>query len=349
MKRQAIFQLLTILREETDDQHRLSQQALSDRMNERFGVKLNRRTLKAYLDELIEAGYPLNATQRQRLLPDGSEEIMQSDWFLEPMFEVSELRLLCDMLSGMAAIPATQRETLTEKLIRFAPPSFPRIPLQTAITYLHTPPAQQMLFSVELLCEAMQRNCMVCFQYGNYVLNEKGIPELQPRTREDGSIRKYFVSPYEIFVSHGKYYLICCKEPYRTCANYRVDRMLEMELQEDFPRVPIEDLEPQNGYPTQLAEQLYMYSGNAETVCFLADKHILGDVLDWFGTDTQIESDRKSGQLRVTVTVNPTAMQHWALQYGKYVTVLSPNSLRKELADISARLAEKYHKDNSYN
>lgn len=342
MKRQAIFQLLTILREETDDQHRLSQQALSDRMNERFGVKLNRRTLKAYLDELIEAGYPLNTTQRQRFQPNGSAEIMQTDWYLEPMFEVSELRLLCDMLNDMASIPATQREALTKKLAQFAPPSFPREPHQTSITYLHSPPAQQMLFSVELLCEAMQRNCMVCFQYGNYVLNEKGIPELQPRIREDGSVRKYFVSPYEILVSHGKYYLICCKEPYRTCANYRVDRMLEMELREDFPRIPIEELESQNGYPKQLAEQLYMYSGNAETVCFLASRQILGDILDWFGADAKIESDLKSGQLRVTVTVNPTAMQHWALQYGKYVTVLSPDSLRKELAEISKGLMERY-------
>ena len=61
MKGQVIFQLLTLLREETDDQHRMSQQAISDRMLARFGVKLNRRTLKSYLDDLIAAGFPLNA------------------------------------------------------------------------------------------------------------------------------------------------------------------------------------------------------------------------------------------------------------------------------------------------
>ncbi len=345
MKGTAIFQLLTILREETDDQHRLSQQALSDRMLARYGVKLNRRTLKAYLDDLIEAGFPLNTSKRQRILPDGSEETLQTDWYLEPQFEISELRLLCDLLNGMPAVPAVQRDSLTEKLIRFAPPSFPRTQMQQPITYLHTLPAQQMMFSVELLCEAMRRNCMVSFQYGSYALNADGTPELKPRVREDGAVREYLVSPYEIVVSHGRYYLICCKEPYRSCSNYRIDRMMEMQIHEDFTRLPLEELESKTAYPQQLAEQLYMYSGNTEEVCFLADSCILSDVLDWFGSEIRIEPAMRPNLLRITVQVHPTAMQHWALQYGKYVTVLSPESLRMELAEIAANLSKRYKEE----
>lgn len=342
MRGRAFFQLLTILREETDDQHKMSQQALSDRMFERFGIKLNRRTLKGYLDDLTESGFPLNATQKQRLLPDGSEEILLTDWYLEPHFEVSELKLLCDMLSGMAAVPAVQREALTDKLIQFAPPSFPRTQYRVPITYLHTPPARQMMFSVELLCEAMQRNCMVSFEYGTYVLNEKNVPELRPRRRDDGTIRQYLVSPYDIVVSHGRYYLICCKEPYRTYSNYRIDRMIDMKICEDFNRIPIEELEARESYPQQLAEQLYMYSGDIETVRFLADTEILSDVLDWFGTEAQIVPARGNRQLRVTVEVNPVAMQHWALQYGEHVTVISPLSMREKLAEIASGLATRY-------
>ncbi len=347
MKGQAIFQLLTILREETDEEHRLSQQALAERMLARYGVRLNRRTLKSYLDDLIEAGYPLNATKKQRIQPDGSEETMLTDWYLEPQFEVSELRLLCDMLSGMPSIPDAQRESLTKKLMQFAPPSFPKQTALYPITYLHTPPAQQMLFSVELLCEAMNRNCMVSFNYGSYVLNAAGEPELHPRTREDGSVREYLVSPYEIVVSHGRYYLICCKEPYRTRSNYRIDRMMEMTLHEDFSRLPVEALEEPAKLPDLLAEQLYMYSGEAEEICFLAERRILGDVLDWFGTDLKIETAPASNLMQITVHVHPTAMQHWALQYGKYVTVLSPASLRAELAAVASNLAERYRIDVS--
>lgn len=341
MKGKAIFQLLTILREETDQQNRLSQQALSDRMLARFGHKLNRRTLKAYLDELLEAGYPLNAEKRVRIQPDGSEEIMLTDWYLEPQFEVSELRLLCDLLAGMPAIPETQRDLLMQKLMKLAPPSLKSASAQH-ITYLHKPPAQQLLFSVEMLCEAMHRNCMISFSYSSYHLDADGKPVLLPRCREDGSVREYMVSPYEITVSHGRYYLICCKEPYRTLSNYRIDRMTDVKLLEKFERLPLSEVAGETSQPKQLAEQLYMYSGEAEEVQFVADASVLSDVLDWFGTEIAIVPAEQPHKLLVTVHVHPTAMQHWALQYGKYVTVLSPESLRTELAETALAISNRY-------
>ena len=124
MKSIALFNLLTVLREETDRDHKMSQQALLDAMERRFGIRLNRRTLKSYLDILREAGFPLCAKPRTRILPDGSQEQMLTDWYLEPQFEISELRLLCDMISGMPAIPDAQREALIGKIVRLAPPAF---------------------------------------------------------------------------------------------------------------------------------------------------------------------------------------------------------------------------------
>ena len=122
-------------------------------------------------------------------------------------------------------------------------------------------------------------------------------------------------------------------------------RMMEMQIHEDFTRLPLEELESRTAYPQQLAEQLYMYSGNTEEVCFLADSCILSDVLDWFGSEIRIEPAMRPNLLRITVQVHPTAMQHWALQYGKYVTVLSPESLRMELAEIAAKLSKRYKEE----
>lgn len=341
MKGEVIFQLLTILREETDEQHRLSQQALAERMEQRFGINMNRRTLKSYLDKLVSAGYPLNASTFQRTQPDGTVENMATDWYLEPLFEISELRLLCDMLAAMPAIPETQRDTLMQKLIRFAPPTFRQSHSEQEITYLHTPPAKQLLFSIEQLCEAIRKKCMVSFQYGSYVLNENNVPVLMPRMRENGTVRKYMVSPYEIVVSHGRYYLLCCKEPYREISHYRIDRITEMKLLENFECLPLSETKGKK-YPQQLAEQLYMYSGDAETVTFLAEMNVLGDVLDWFGTDLQIKAGERVNTVEITVQVHPTAMLHWALQYGKYITVLKPESLREQIAQTAHEIMEKH-------
>ncbi|MBR3447213.1 MAG: WYL domain-containing protein [Oscillospiraceae bacterium] len=346
MKGQLIFQLLTLLQEETDEAHRMSQQTIAERMLARYGIKMNRRTLKTYLDELTAAGYPLCSAKKTRTLPDGSTEILQTDWYLEPQFEASELRLMTDLLAAMPAVPDTQRSALIQKLMLHSSPMSRQAQSEQQMVFLHTPPAKQLLYSVDILCEAIRRNRMVSFQYCSYQLDETDKPVQTPRLRSTGDAREYLVSPYEIAVSHGRYYLICCKEPHRTISHYRIDRITDIRIIEQFERLPVEQLSGQHTLPENLAEQLYMYSGETVTCEFLADTKILGDILDWFGSCAEISRAEQPSLLQVTVQVHPTAMQHWALQYGQYVTVLSPESLRSSLAEIVHNLAKRYPRES---
>ena len=342
MKGQTIFQLLTLLQEETDEQHRLSQQAISERMFARFGIKVNRRTLKGYLDDLIEAGFPLSTSKKTRTLPDGSTEVLQSDWYMEPRFELSELRLITDLLAAMPAVPKSQKDALIEKLMTHASPLNRQAQPDQKLVYLDAQPAQQLLYSVDILLEAIRRNKMVRFLYCSYQLDENNKPVLIARRTSEGTEREYLVSPYEIAVSHGRYYLMCCKEPYRSVAHYRIDRITEIEIIDEFDRLPLDRLNTEHTLPENLAEQLYMYSGDTITCEFLADMRILGDILDWFGASAKISRTEHPAQLLVQVHVHPKAMQHWALQYGEWVTVLSPDEFCAELSEMIASLAKRY-------
>lgn len=345
MKGQAIFQLLSVLQEETDENHRFTQQMLLDRMQKRFDTKLNRRTLKVYLDALDEAGFTLCSAKKNRTNPDGTVETVQTDWYLEPQFEPGELRMLTDLLSAMPSLPDAQRDTLISKLTTHASPTFQQSAANSSMIYLHTPAAKQLLYTVELLCEAISKNCTVQFQYGNYVLDALNRPQLQPRERSDGTVREYLVSPYEIVISHGKYYLICCKEPHRSISHYRIDRIMNIRLNEEFERLPLtETTEGGTGFehPKMFAEQLYMYSGMPVTCKFRADNQIIGDVIDWFGDSASFEPDFDRRHVNVTVEAQPTALHHWALQYGDHVTVQEPKSLRDLIRDTVQQLSKEY-------
>ncbi|MBR5370733.1 MAG: WYL domain-containing protein, partial [Oscillospiraceae bacterium] len=140
-------------------------------------------------------------------------------------------------------------------------------------------------------------------------------------------------------------YLICCKEPHRTVSHYRIDRITDVHIIEQFERLPVEQLSGKHTLPENLAEQLYMYSGETISCEFLADMRILGDILDWFGSSAEITRAEQPNLLHVHVQVHPTAMQHWAMQYGQYVTVLAPDSLRSSLAKIIHELAARYPLD----
>ena len=342
MKQTVLLQLLQLLREETDENHRLSQQQIRDKMKERFGITLNRRTLKTYLDDLKAAGCPLNSTAIGRQTAEGDDVSIQTGWYLEPEFESSELRLLSDLLAAAPALPGTQRDSLLAKLRRYASPSFRERAAAASPVYLHRAANPQLLFSVELLCEAMHTDCMVQFRYCSYQADKQMHPQLVPRLNADGEPKIYTVSPYEIAVSHGQYYLLCCTEGHDNLSGYRIDRIEECRLLQERRRRPVSEIEGGVQLPQHLAEHLYMYTGAPVECKFLIRADRLGDVVDWFRSTAEIAPTEDPSQLLVTVQVHPTAMQHWALQYGRYVTVLEPQSLRESVTEAVRSLAERY-------
>jgi predicted DNA-binding transcriptional regulator YafY len=66
------------------------------------------------------------------------------------------------------------------------------------------------------------------------------------------------------------------------------------------------------------------------------------DVLvDWFGKDFKI-LEKTDETLIIKVRCNAYAMNCWALQYGPYVEVLEPESLREVIAKDIKCMYDKY-------
>ncbi|MCR5177416.1 MAG: WYL domain-containing protein [Lachnospiraceae bacterium] len=51
---------------------------------------------------------------------------------------------------------------------------------------------------------------------------------------------------------------------------------------------------------------------------------------------------KNEDQIVVRLKCNENAMRYWALQYGPYVEVLEPESLRKQIVEDIAAMSEKY-------
>ncbi|MPN25378.1 hypothetical protein SDC9_172787 [bioreactor metagenome] len=67
----------------------------------------------------------------------------------------------------------------------------------------------------------------------------------------------------------------------------------------------------------------------------------MGDIIDWFGCDVNIQPI-DDNTIRVSVVVNEQAMVYWALQYGMHMEVKSPQSLREKVQKVVEEMAEKY-------
>ena len=115
----------------------------------------------------------------------------------------------------------------------------------------------------------------------------------------------YIVNPYQIVANNGRYYLIGNYDKYDNVAHFRIDRMTN--------------------------------------VCMVVKKHLMDELVDWFGKDFKIRKEFEDEML-VDVKCNKSAMKFWALQYGPYVEVLEPVELREEIKESVKGMWEKYCK-----
>ena len=94
--------------------------------------------------------------------------------------------------------------------------------------------------------------------------------------------------------------------------------------------------------PRHMAEHIYMFPGESAQVTFRFKKYLINDVMDWFGNDIRF-SDETEDEATARMTVNLEAMRHWAMQYARHATVLSPQSLVDIVAADLKEAVENYN------
>lgn len=333
VKKLIIMNILDILRRYSDADHRLSQKDIVEILQREYGMTVERKSVRRNILNLMECGYEIEFSESVRMVPNRKtgemeESYLWSDFYLVRSFTDSELRLLIDGLLFARHIPYSQCRELVEKLEGLS-----NVYFKSRVRHIRTmpetmPPNKQLFYTIEVLDEAISHRKQVSFHYTSVGLDKKQ----HPRLNEDGSVKVYTVSPYQIAAANGRYYLICCTDPHDNVSHYRLDRIADVQLLDTPARAQktVQGLEHGLDLPKHMAEHLYMFPGESAPVTFRMKKHILNDVIDWFGTDVHF-SNESGDEVTARVEVNLRAMKLWAIQYGPYVKVLSPDKLAEEV------------------
>lgn len=115
----------------------------------------------------------------------------------------------------------------------------------------------------------------------------------------------------------------------------------------DQARKPVKDVPELKGglnLPKHMAEHAYMFSGKSSDIILAAKKHLMSELIDWFGRDFRILEESED-DLKIRVRCNESAMRYIALQYGPYMEVLAPESIRGQIIEDVAGMFEKYGKE----
>ena len=340
-KKMLIINILDILKNYTDDNHRLSQKQIMDTLEKDYNMKVDRKAVKRNLLNLIDSGHYLEYSESIRTNKKGEEESMYSDWYLVRDFSDAELRLLIDSLLFSKHIPYSQCKELIGKLEGLSNKFF-----KSKVGYIRSlpenlPENKQLFLTIEILDEAIGEGKQVSFKYNAYDIDKK----MYPRKDRKGVVREYIVNPYQMAATNGRYYLIGNLDGKDNISNYRLDRITDIKKLDTniSDKKQAKDALQRLDLQRFMAENIYMFGGESVRVSFRAKRYIVNDILDWFGKDV-VFTDADDTEVTVNVRVSEEAMFYWALQYGEHIEVLEPERLRDKVRNAAKSICAKHKK-----
>ncbi|MGM9580368.1 MAG: helix-turn-helix transcriptional regulator [Anaerovibrio sp.] len=317
--------ILKILREYTDEEHCLTQQAILGILQSKYAMDYDRRTIKANIDSLRDLGYAIEHTGSGYYLSDRE-------------FDDAELRMLIDSVLFNKSISHPQADRLIKKLKQLGNAYFPgKVKHICHLHALQHNDNPQTMLNIDRISDAIAEKRQISFTYNSYGRDLR----LHSR-RADGY--KYTVTPYYLVANNGRYYLIANHSHHDNISHYRVDKITDVCILKDTPAKPLRTLpEYANGYdlPRHMAEHIYMFSGKGTSITLRIEPFLLDEIIDWFGKDFTIVENQEDS-LTIELQCNEEAMLYWALQYGQYAEVLRPDSLRAKLRSAATSIYNKY-------
>lgn len=344
-KKMIILDILDILRKHTDENHRLSQQQIQNLMESEYGMKVDRKTVRRNLSKLIEFAFPIgyrgSEFESNAITRNGKsgEETILTDWYYVHEFMNGELHLLIDNVLLTDGLSKKDRISLIHRLEELSSKYFHSEISKIDMDIYGKCENREIIMTLEHIGSAISDGKQISFHYCDCGIDGK----LKYRLDSNGKKKQYTVNPYQLISQNGHSYLICNLPQYDDLTHFRIDRIKDCVPLD----TPLKSLRMLKGFETGIKLSEYikahpnLWSGKPMHITFQCKQYMMNDVVDSFGTDLRIEK-LPDDMIKVHVQVSESAMLHWAIQFADAIEVLSPQSLREQIAETLRNALRKY-------
>lgn len=390
-----ILDILKILQEETDEYTTISQPEILELMEE-HEHPCSARSLTDYLKVMMKELNPeeedgfvdeIYSISDYKIIPKGLEEKLYArdigltaegakklqlrSLRFNQLFSFDELDQIVESILLLKNVDSETKKKLIRKLQKLSSVNYPKYSSFISVTTGKISKSIASVFEDSRVDETVVRNNLkiirdaieadngigrkIAFNFNGY--NEK--KDLVPRKNKDEEDIVYIASPYHVILYNGKYYLICCVEPYDNVSFYRIDLMSNITDQTKVSSLDNQTLISERRKPKRQiiglplewndevasdfqTEHLYMYYGEPCMIRLKLDKNRYTLLHDYFGNRYKFINHIDEQWDEVEVKCVPKAMEAWAMQCADYVEVLSPDDLRKSIFEKCMRLMSRY-------
>lgn len=228
------------------------------------------------------------------------------------LFELPELKLLVDAVESSHFITRKKSADLIRRLSTLA--SQEQVQQLDRPVYMDGMAKQDnegIYYTVDTIHSAIREQKQITFQYIEYT------PEKKKVLKHDGYW--YFFSPYALIWSQDFYYAVGWSEKHDKVAQFRVDRMVNVELLEQIS-VLMREFDP----AAYVRRVFGMYSTEVQTVELLCENHVMSSVIDRFGEGIHTElAGPKHFKAVVEVAPSPPFFA-WVFTFAGSIRIINP-------------------------
>ena len=305
-----ILYLMQILLEETDAAHPMNATQLCERMQSRYEYSYNRKTIYTDIERLKTFGMKIAQTKGSSF-----------GYYVEKRdFDLAELKLLVDAVQSSKFITKEKSEDLIRKLARQTSNENAKQLQRQVFIYNRIKADNNAIYSnVDSIHEAIQENRQIRFKYCEWTVKKKLVQ------KKGGA--EYVVSPWALTWDDANYYLVGFDAAAGKIKHYRVDKMQEIHVARErrLGKESFRDFD----LAAFSRKTFGMYGGEDRKIILEGENHLVGVVIDRFGTDVMIHPHKESlFYATVTGTVSPQFFG-WLAGIGKGIRISWPEDVRE--------------------
>lgn len=373
-----ILYIIFTLKKYTNDEHPMSVQEITTKINQDFGyltvndkiistdtVKRTLETLFTLLFDSTMESLPKKIQDYGFIIycvmktPNGFETYQQNIegknpqkyYYYQSIFTNAEVTTLIDAVETYNYFSDDDVMELISKLIKLQPLSY------ASEEYINSNPTVKdndslVILNVDFLDQIIDNKKCAKITYCSYnylkeLVPKKGYPKI--------------IEPLSLMWSNGYYYLLAYHPDYQSIVNYRIDRITEIEMIDQTPSHALQNFDSSR----YRLEHPVMYGGQCQEIVFLCcqTKHnqIMNIIMDIFGklahispaTDTDLlkyvghDSSyfQQQGKTWYRVSVHSTigGAELWATQYCNDCILIKPESSSKRLKEFFSQALDHYN------
>ena len=317
------LQILKVLEKYSEPEKPLTYKKIIYLLEDEFDETCTEKTISNHIKNLQSNGYDIIKTF--------------GGCYLNRDFEDSELRILIDGVLFSKNISISQKNRLIEKLKNLGGKNF-----NFKINHVHNLPAlpsgenKNFMRSIDLISQAVNKRKKIIFFCNRYVRDKKFF-----RLQKDHK-SFYKVSPYQMTIANGFYYLIANIDGQKNLSHFRIDKMTDIKIIPEgiSPRRLVKEI-ASGGFnlPKHMAENFFMRDGEIIWTKFWISKKITDDFVDYFGTGKNFKILRETDEkFFIESKVNFMSMKIFCMQFGENVEIISPKKLRTEIKTSAQKI-----------